>query len=317
MEYRYDDDSDDDVDADGDTPMSDDDGYDSGYASGENSLDDSHMVDMCDPMDADEDMDMMEDPIAVYQPYTSPEEDRYHCYLQQQQLENQRQREQQMQCGPHQQGFQQQYIQPQQLQYEQQRQQQRPFQQVHSFQQLQPCQPIQPVQQPQRNHPAIGDFKLDNQAIADFKLEPNHRKFSLPPAREQATPVSEKQRTVSEGTSVQIQSQIATERLGVKHREKLLNISNVWRTWQDMQLAAEIQGIADETLTAAIDDDFNFGGEEGGKGHNSADDEDDRNRDGNAHTEDEGLITTATTAGLISSAKGRGRKGGFHVSEID
>lgn len=173
MEYRYDDESDDDVDADGDTPMSDDDGYDSGYASGENSLDCSPMVDMCDPMDTDEDMDMMEDPIAVHQPYTSPEEDRYNCYLQQQQLENQRQWGQQMQCGPQEQGFQQQYIQPQQLQCEQQRQQQQPFQRVHPFQQLQPSQPIQPAQQPQTHHQATADFKLDHQAIADFKLEPN------------------------------------------------------------------------------------------------------------------------------------------------
>ena len=173
MEYTYDDDSDDDVDADGDTPMSDDDGYDSGYASGENLLDDSPMVDMCDPMDTDEDMDMVADPIAVYQPHISPEEDRYNCYSQQQQLESQRQWEQQMQYWPLEQGFQQQYNEPQQLQYEQQRQQQQSFQQVHPFQELQPSQPIQPAQQPLTHHQAIVDSKLDHQAIAEFKLEPN------------------------------------------------------------------------------------------------------------------------------------------------
>ncbi|KAL8883640.1 MAG: hypothetical protein Q9192_007066 [Flavoplaca navasiana] len=312
MEYRYDDDSDDDVDADGDTPMSDDDGYDSGYASGENSLGDSHMVDMCDPMDADEDMDMMEDPIAVYQPYTSPEEDRYHCYLQQQQLENQRQQEQQMQYGPHQQGFQQQYIQPQQLQYEQQRQQQRPFQQVHSFQQLQPCQPIQPVQQPQTNHPAIGDFKLDNQAIADFKLEPNHvvpcagNTGNFPWQAEIPIPSG------SRASNAAIREAKDRERRN-KRADPESDSDGAPRSQAQGKIAQHQQH---ETLTAAIDDDFNFGGEEGGKGHNSADAEDDRNRDGNAHTEDEGLITTATTARLIVSAQGRGLKGGFHVSEI-
>ena len=45
--------------------------------------------------------------------------------------------------------------------------------------------------------------------------------------------------------------------------------------------------------------------------------DDNRNDAGKAHTEDEGLITTATTTILIVLAEGRGRKGGFHVSEID
>ncbi|KAL8977118.1 MAG: hypothetical protein Q9205_007014, partial [Flavoplaca limonia] len=320
MEYRYDDDSDDDIDADGDTLMSDDDGYDSGYASGENPLEDPPMLDKCDPTDTDEDMDMMEDPIAVYQPYTSPEEDRYYCYLQQQQLENQQQWEQQMQCEPHQQGFQQQYIQPQQLQYEQQRQQQQPFQQVHPFQELQPSQPIQPAHQPQINRQAIGDFKLDHQAIADFKLEPNRvgpcagNTGNFPWQAEIITPSGS-------GASNAAIREAKDQRLGVKQWERSLNINNVWRTWQDMREVAEIRGIADETLAAAIDVDFNFNGEDGEDGEKSdvmvPTTDGDRKGAGKSHTEDEGLRTTATMARLIMLAEGRGRKRGFQISEID
>ncbi|KAL9040588.1 MAG: hypothetical protein Q9180_001816 [Flavoplaca navasiana] len=262
MEYRYDDDSDDDVDADGDTPMSDDDGYDSGYASGENPLDDAPMVDMCDPMDTDEDMDMMEDPIAVDQLYTSPEEDRYNYYLQQQQLENQRQWEQHMQGGPHQQGFQQQYIQPQHLQYEQQRQQQQPFQQVHPFQELQPSHPVQPAQQPHTKHQAMTDFKLDHQAIADFKLEPNHvgpcagNTGNFPWQAEILTPSG------SRASNAAIREAKDRER-----RNKRADPESDSDGGHGSQPKGKIaQHQQHETLTAAIGGDFNLGGEEGGRG---------------------------------------------------
>ncbi|KAL8845212.1 MAG: hypothetical protein Q9176_000380 [Flavoplaca citrina] len=317
MEYRYDDDSDDDdVDADGDTPMSDDDGYDSGYASGENPLDYPPMVDMCDAMDTDEDMDMVEDPIAVYQPYISPEEDQYNCYLQQQLSENQRQLEQQMQCGPQEQSFQQHYIQPRQLQYEQQLQQQQPIQQVHPFQQLQPSHPIQPAQQPQAHHQAATDFKLDHQAIADFKLEPNR---VVPCAGNTGNFPWQAEIPIPSGSRAS--NAAIREAKDLKQWERSLNINNVWRTWQDKQVVAEIRGIADETLTAAIDVDFNFNGEDGEDGEKSdvmvPTTDGDRNGAGKSHTGDEGLRTTATTARLIMLAEGRGRKRGFQISEID
>ncbi|KAL8865603.1 MAG: hypothetical protein Q9198_009242, partial [Flavoplaca austrocitrina] len=154
-------------------------------------------------------------------------------------------------------------------------------------------------------------------ALATPATSLGKRKLSLPPAREQAMPLSEKQRTVSEGTSLLIQSQIATERLGVKQWERSLNINNVWRTWQDMREVAEIRGIADETLAAAIDVDFNFNGEDGEDGEKSdvmvPTTDGDRKGAGKSHTEDEGLRTTATMARLIMLAEGRGRKRGFHV----
>ncbi|KAL9628555.1 MAG: hypothetical protein Q9204_005816 [Flavoplaca sp. TL-2023a] len=323
MEYRYDDDSDDDLDAEGDTPMSDDDGYDSGYASGENPLDDSRLIDMCDLMDTDEDMDLMEDPLAVYQPYTSPEEDRYYCYLQQQQLENQQQWEQQMQCGPHQQGFQQQYIQPQQLQYEQQRQQQQPFQQVHPFLELQPSQPIQPARQPQTNHQAIGDSKLDHQAIADFKLEPNRvvpcagNTGNLPWQAEILAPSGSRasNAAIREAKDRERRNKRADPESDSDRAPRSQAMGKIAQHQQHKQVVAEIRGIADETLTAAIDVDFNFNGEKSDVIVPTTDD--DRNGAGKAHTEDEGLMTTVTMTVLIMVAEGRGPKRGFHVFEID